>query len=61
MFQQIHILFAHLLLYIVQIYIEEKQWSFMAYCVSRVDVQVFNRQEINSITKLEHDYNGVPW
>jgi len=32
----------------------------MAYCVSRVDAQVFNRQEINSITKLEHDYNGVP-
>jgi len=60
MFQQIHILFTHLLPYIVQIYTEEKQWSFMAYCVSRVDAQVFNRQEINSITKLEHDYNGVP-
>lgn len=56
MFQLIHILFTHLLVYTVQIYTEEKQWSFMASCVSCVDIQVFNTQEINSTTK-----KGVPW
>jgi len=60
MYQLIHILFTHLLLYIVQIYTEEKQWSFMASCVSCVDSQVFNTQEINNITKMDHDCKGMP-
>jgi hypothetical protein len=61
MYQLIHILFTHLLLYIAQIYTEEKQLSFMASYVSCVDSQVFNTQEINGITKMDHDCKGVPW